>query len=214
MLNCNVLLVDDDKLILKAFASRLRKRGLNIFTLDSGVHVFETVEKENIDIILLDIVMPEITGFDVLDQIRGKYDKLEMPIIMLTGKSGESDVISALDKGANDYIAKPASVDVALARITTQMELVKLSIESAKAREVAAASAMIATYNHEFNNPLCIAISYLELYEKKKEQKHLDGVRDSLIRIQDIVKKISKITDGSLVFQDYAKSGDKGILKV
>ena len=73
------------------------------------------------DIVLLDIMMPEVSGYDVLEEVRKDWTPMELPIIMATAKDQGEDVVSAFKLGANDYITKPIDFPVALARIETQL---------------------------------------------------------------------------------------------
>ncbi len=120
----------------------------------------------------------------------------------MTSKADTVDVINSLRSGANDYITKPVNFEIALSRINTHLKLSEVSKEMAKLQELAALDAMIATYNHEINNPLAIAIGYLE-------QQDLNSVREklssSMWRIADIVKKIKTVSEKKEIeYQSYA----------
>ena len=79
--------------------------------------------KENFDLVLLDVEMPEMNGLEVLKRIRQRYSASELPVVMVTGKSRSEEIVDALELGANDYVTKPLDFPVVLARIRTQLAL-------------------------------------------------------------------------------------------
>jgi len=116
-----LLIVDDSEITRGMFARRLTRRGYDISMAESAHGLLERVRKENIDLILLDIEMPEITGIEALKALRQYYTSIQLPIIMLTVRNQSKDVIAALELGANDYLTKPIDFPIALARIKTQL---------------------------------------------------------------------------------------------
>jgi len=99
-----VLLVDDDERLRKLVKEYLEGYGYQITALPDGLSVLKTIRKESPDIIILDIMMPEQNGLDVLREIRLKYS---VPVIMLTAKGDDADRIVGLELGADDYLPKP-----------------------------------------------------------------------------------------------------------
>ena len=116
-----LLIVDDSEINRDMLARRLTRRGYEISMAESAHGLLERVRKENIDLILLDIEMPEITGLDALKALRQYYTPIQLPIIMVTARNQSEDVIVALELGANDYLTKPIDFPIALARIKTQL---------------------------------------------------------------------------------------------
>lgn len=109
-----ILAVDDEVKILEVIRAFLEKKGYVVFTAENGNTAFEILERENISLILLDLMLPEISGEDICKTIRKKS---RIPIIMLTAKSDEEDMLTGLGIGADDYIRKPFSLKELLARI-------------------------------------------------------------------------------------------------
>jgi diguanylate cyclase (GGDEF)-like protein/PAS domain S-box-containing protein len=116
-----LLIVDDSEINRDMLARRLSRRGYEISMAESAHGLLERVRKENIDLILLDIEMPEISGLDALKALRQYYTPIQLPIIMVTARNQSEDVIVALELGANDYLTKPIDFPIALARIKTQL---------------------------------------------------------------------------------------------
>jgi len=110
----NFLVVDDQKEIVEVIKAYLEKEGYNVYTAYNGKQTFEIYENENIDFLILDLMLPDIKGEEILQKIRKTS---QVPTIMLTAKSMEQDRINGLDIGADDYIVKPFSPKELLARI-------------------------------------------------------------------------------------------------
>ena len=109
-----VLLVDDDAKLRKLLREYLEGYGFEIVTLADGSSVLKTIETESPDIVILDIMLPERDGLDVLKDIRMKSS---LPVIMLTAKGEDADRIVGLELGADDYLPKPFNPRELLARI-------------------------------------------------------------------------------------------------
>jgi diguanylate cyclase (GGDEF)-like protein len=116
-----LLLVDDEAMNRDVLSRRLERSGYHVVLADSGAQALEILASERIDLVLLDVMMPGMTGIDALQRIRASRSLSELPIIMVTAKDASADIVEALDLGANDYVTKPVDYAVALARIRTQL---------------------------------------------------------------------------------------------
>jgi diguanylate cyclase (GGDEF)-like protein/PAS domain S-box-containing protein len=116
-----LLIVDDNEMNRDMLARRLARKGYVIGLADSARDLLPRVKEEGIDLLLLDIEMPDVSGLDALQSLRGSYSPTDLPIIMVTAKNQSDDIVKALEMGANDYLTKPIDFPVALARISTQL---------------------------------------------------------------------------------------------
>jgi len=116
-----LLIVDDNEMNRDMLARRLARKGYVIGVAETAQGLPERVKKDDVDLVLLDIEMPEISGLDALKTLRDHFTPAELPIIMVTAKSQSDDIVRALDLGANDYLTKPIDFPVAVARIGTQL---------------------------------------------------------------------------------------------
>jgi diguanylate cyclase (GGDEF)-like protein/PAS domain S-box-containing protein len=116
-----LLIVDDNEMNRDMLARRLARKGYDVLVANGAQELVESVKQDGIDLVLLDIEMPEITGLDALRILRKVYSAAELPVIMVTAKNQSEDIITALDLGANDYLTKPIDFPVAVARIGTQL---------------------------------------------------------------------------------------------
>lgn len=110
-----ILLVEDEKDLARALAKMLTKDGYDVDSVYDGQDGLNFASTGMYDLILLDVIMPKMNGFEVLSTIRSR--KIQTPVIMLTALSSEGDKINGLDKGADDYVAKPFSYEELAARI-------------------------------------------------------------------------------------------------
>lgn len=108
MANKKVLCVDDDSGILKYLERLLSKRGYDVVCAQGGVRALETLKEQTVNLIILDIRMPGMDGYQVLDEIR-YTDHASVPVIMLTARDKDEDVIKGYREGADYYITKPFS---------------------------------------------------------------------------------------------------------
>ena len=120
-----VLIVDDNPKNVQLLAKLLSDNGYTIETAMSGVEALELVEEDEFDLILLDIMMPVMDGFEVCDKIKQKETNKDLPIIFLTAKTDIESISMAFSKGGWDYLTNPFNTEELLARVHTQIELKK-----------------------------------------------------------------------------------------
>ncbi|GIX49355.1 MAG: hypothetical protein KatS3mg131_3566 [Candidatus Tectimicrobiota bacterium] len=118
-----LLVVDDNALNRDMLARRLARRGYTVTVAADGQQALQLLEAQRFDLLLLDVMMPGLSGLDVLRLLRQRYAAAELPVIMATAKDQSSDIVTALQLGANDYVTKPLDFPVVLARIETQLAL-------------------------------------------------------------------------------------------
>ena len=117
----SLLVVDDNEANRDALSRRLRQHGYEATMAADGREALALLPQSNFDLVLLDVEMPGLSGFDVLAQLRANYSRTQLPVIMVTARTAGDDVIEALKIGANDYLTKPIDFQVALARIETHL---------------------------------------------------------------------------------------------
>ena len=114
----NILVVDDEKLIVKGLAFSLEQDGNKVDTAFDGEEALQKIRENEYDMILLDLMLPKLNGYEVCEKVR---EFSAVPIIMLTAKSEDTDKITGLDCGADDYMTKPFNVLELKARINAVM---------------------------------------------------------------------------------------------
>jgi signal transduction histidine kinase len=131
-----ILAVDDDKVNLQVVKSQLHQYQVSL--AESGAEALEILEKEGpFDLVILDIMMPKMSGYEVCRRIRQKFKPNELSVILLTAKNQVSDLVTGLESGANDFLTKPISRRELLARVKTHLELIHVTRQLKEAQEKA-----------------------------------------------------------------------------
>lgn len=126
----------DDEFLNRAIMCRLLKNaGFDTVEASNGIEALEAIVSTEFDLILLDIVMPEMNGFDVLKTLRRQYSELDLPVIMVTANDEAEQVVKAFETGANDYINKPIDPGVTMARINMHLQFAKSRADLRKSEE-------------------------------------------------------------------------------
>lgn len=119
----HILIVDDIEENQELLKRRLERKGYAAIVAESGQCALDTIAKGGVDLVLLDIMMPGMSGLETLERLRRDTNRGSLPVIMVSAKSESEDVVKALERGANDYISKPIDFPVAFARIETHLHL-------------------------------------------------------------------------------------------
>ncbi|MGB3534971.1 MAG: SpoIIE family protein phosphatase [Microcoleaceae cyanobacterium] len=129
--NITVLIVDDEPINLQVLVNNLSLQNYSIIRATNGEEALEMIQQGlEPDIILLDVMMPKMTGYEVTQKLRESFPATELPILLLTAKTQVKDIVAGLEVGANDYLTKPISKDELLARIRTHLNLSHLREEN------------------------------------------------------------------------------------
>jgi len=117
----SLLVVDDNRANRDMLSRRLALQGYRVTVAENGHEAVAHAERDAFDLILLDVEMPGVSGFAVLERLRQTRSQTQLPIIMVTGRTDDGDIVEAFRLGANDYVTKPIDFPVALARIATHL---------------------------------------------------------------------------------------------
>lgn len=136
-INQPILVVDDDFANLQAMINLFKLEGYSIVVVNRGQLALEELSK-NADffLVILDITMPDISGYEVLSKIRERFTPFELPVLMLTAKNRVTDMKMSMDNGANDYVGKPFEAEELMARVQSLTRL-RASVKTAKDAEIA-----------------------------------------------------------------------------
>jgi DNA-binding response OmpR family regulator len=113
----HILIVDDEEDILELIEFNLVREGYRVTGVLTGEDAIKTIQKEKIDLMVLDLMLPGIDGFEVTKQIKNNASIPDVPIIILSAKGEEADVVTGLELGADDYVSKPFSPKILVARV-------------------------------------------------------------------------------------------------
>lgn len=179
-MNTKILVVDDSKFIIKLLTDILEKENYTVYSCDNGTSVKEIANKIKPDVILLDIVMPIIDGFEICKLLMRERELKDIPVIMITAKTDSSDIKKALGLGAFDYIKKPIDDVEVIARVQSAL---RFKEQQDKLREMAMKDGLTGLYNHT-----CLIELFHEEYNNQDDKGR--GISFVMIDI-DFFKKFN-----------------------
>ena len=179
-----LLIVDDKPQNLRLISDFLAEQGFELMLSRSGAQALEKVRMEPPDLVLLDLRMPEMDGFEVCRRLKADPDTSDIPVIFMTAVDDTAHKVEGFALGAVDYITKPIQREELLARIRHHLQLHRLQLElSAKSEDLARKNEELEAYGrtiaHSLKTPLATATRFLEILHKFKadnlsqEQRHL-----------------------------------------
>jgi CheY-like chemotaxis protein len=131
-----ILAIDDERMNREFYCGLLSDKGYNVLQAPTGESALEILKGEHIDLVLLDVMMPGISGFDVLKNIRDSRKLQSLPVIIITGLADREDRLKGLRLGADDFITKPFDVDELLAKVESQIRLASLRNQIFEKRKI------------------------------------------------------------------------------
>lgn len=190
-----ILVVDDDENNRDLLLRRLALEGHTLESAAGGRQALQMIGSRAYDLVLLDIMMPEMNGIEVLGLLREKHAPTALPVIMATAKDESQDVADALKIGANDYVTKPLDMVVLLARIQTQLRLLWYQVESERLGRLREEFMQIAS--HDLKSPLSHVIGYgnLIVETEQDEAEPNEEVLDFSRRIIDSAGSMQRIIE-------------------
>ncbi|MCL2744281.1 MAG: ATP-binding protein, partial [Planctomycetaceae bacterium] len=202
-----ILTVDDEPVNIQVLFNMLSMCDFSVEKAFNGQEALELFEKgERFDLVLLDVMMPKLSGYDVCKRLRKTHSLLDLPIIMLTAKNQIQDVILGFRSGANDYVSKPFEKDVLIARINTLLEL-KTAMTAAEAA-IKAKTLFLANMSHELRTPLNAVVGLTELLKNTSmdntQRYYIDKMHQATLVLLALIENIldfSKIEAGKTRLQ-------------
>jgi two-component system, sensor histidine kinase and response regulator len=200
-----ILVVDDQPINVQLLKRKLEREGMQVVAAYSGQEALDLVQKEKPELILLDVMMPDMDGIEVCQRLQDNEDTRSIPIIFVTARSSKEGKLEGLGVGAVDYITKPIDLDETLARVQTQLrfaaitkEVIDLQRRLTEARRAATIGAVTQGIAHNLNNLLGVIIGYLDLiktYNEKPElvKKNAQHVEDAVQRIVSIIRQLGTL---------------------
>lgn len=213
-MNANVLIVDDDEDIRNMIAIYLANEGIHFLKCSDGIQALELLEENKIDLILLDIMMPELDGFQACIRIR---DRSKAPIIFMSAKSEDMDKIQGLTVGADDYIVKPFNPLELMSRVKAQLRRYKQYNDFSEqeccqyrdlivnriSRQVWVNEAAIHLTPKEYdileflimNKGMTLTLK--QIYEKVWKEEYFQNDKTLLVHISNLRDKLEKYSNGT-----------------
>ena len=204
----NILVADDDHEIAELAEIYLKNEGYNVYKAYSGIEALSILEYNDIHLVILDVMMPGMDGLEICKRIRENHN---IPIIMLSAKSADSDIIAGLQTGADDYVTKPFNPQELLARVNSQLRrFLKLNPNSGPSAELSVRGLTIDKINHRaelFGKPISLTpiefdiicllmenqgkvFSTQEIFESIWKEKFFDSNNTVMVHIRNIRDKL------------------------
>ncbi len=200
-----ILVVDDQPINVQLLKRKLEREGMQVIVAYSGQEALDLVARDKPELILLDVMMPEMDGIEVCQRLQANEETRSIPVIFVTARTSKEGKLEGLGVGAVDYITKPIDLDETLARVQTQLrfaainrEIIDLQRRLAESRRAATIGAVTQGIAHNLNNLLGVVIGYLDLikaYADKPElvRKNAQNVEDAVQRIVVIIRQLSSL---------------------
>lgn len=200
-----VLVVDDEPVNVQLLQRKLQWDGLEVLTAGDGQACLDIAKEKLPDLILLDVMMPGMGGFEVCQKLREDESTKSIPVIFVTAQNSKEGKLEGLQAGAVDYITKPIDLEETTARVRAQLkylainqENVELTRRLGESRRAAAIGALTQGIAHNLNNMLGVVMGYLELAkanhtDPEKVLKNIARVENAGNRIVGIIKQLSTV---------------------
>lgn len=196
--NFKVLIVDDISENLVIVGNILREKGIQVSIADSGEQVIKSVSYLMPDLILLDVLMPEMDGYEVCKILKSNPKTKDITIIFLTAKSDSDDVIKGFEFGAVDYITKPFNSGELLSRVFTHLELIEAREQLKELNKTK--NKFFSIIAHDLKNPFNTLIGFSEYLLKYFDTFDDDEKKEYIKTIRDSSKKTFKLLENLLIW--------------
>ncbi|MCR4408111.1 MAG: response regulator [Anaerolineae bacterium] len=198
-----ILLIDDDQEVAGIVVRFLKSEGYSVQHANNGRAGLDIIEQEIPDLLLLDVSLPDLDGYEICRRLRGDARTEQLNILMLTGRGSVNARVTGLGSGANDYLIKPFDPQELLARIQAQLRLKALRERLVQMEKIATIGQMVITLSHEINNPLTAIVWHAELLHERMESlpnippdvlTSLEAIEHEAHRIREVMTRLARVT--------------------
>jgi two-component system, sensor histidine kinase and response regulator len=200
-----ILVIDDQPINVQLLKRKLEREGLQVAAAYSGREGLDVIGKNKPDLILLDVMMPDMDGIEVCQRLQANEETRSIPVIFITARTTKESKLEGLAVGAVDYITKPIDLDETLARVQTQLrfvtinrEMVDLQRRLQEVRRAATIGAVTEGIAHNLNNLLSLVIGHLDLIKLSFDrpadvQRNIGQIDTAVHRIVGIVRQLTSL---------------------
>lgn len=200
-----VLVVDDELINVQVLTNYLSLQNYAVSQAFNGFEALDAVEEIEPDLVLLDVMMPKISGYEVCKKIRERYPAHELPVVLLTAKNQSSDLVAGFESGANDYLTKPIDKNELLARVKTHLRLAKINVAYGRfvphefLRFLEKESIIDVQLGDHMQHEMTILFSdirsFTDLSEEMSPQENFNFLNSYLGRVSPIIRQYNGFID-------------------
>ena len=203
--NGKILIIDDNIDTVELLKKRLRSEGYDTAEAHDGEAGLNKVEEYEPDLILLDVMMPKLNGYEVCNRLKTEKKTNHIPILMLTAKDAIPDKIKGLNIGADDYMTKPFNYKELSARIKSLLEKKDAKEKLVEEKKVEALEDMLDQVSHEILNPLVSVGGFARrvfksLPEDSDNRKYMDIILKNVTALEKMVKQLGELKSATLSY--------------
>ena len=204
-----ILAVDDDERNLALLSAKLDRDGYELATARNGIEALQQVTSFHPDLIIMDVMMPRMDGYEALRHLKSREETRYIPVIMLTGRAEVEDKVLGFEVGAEDYINKPYSLLEVSARVKSLLRMRALQTKLRETEKVAALGEMVDGIAHEIRNPLtAIGGIARRLFEHETEPQHREYAQWIIKSVERLERMIERIDEYKRILVSTLVKGD------
>jgi len=204
-----ILIVDDDEQNLTLLSIKMEREGYEVAKASNGFEAIDRVCSYKPDLIIMDVMMPGMDGYEALRRIKSNEESRYIPVIMLTGRTDVEDKIMGFEVGAEDYISKPFSLVEVAARVKSLLRMRALQNKLRDTEKMAALGEMVDGIAHDVRNPL-VTIGGLarRLYEHETEETHKVYASRIIEAVERLERMLTRIDEYKRILSTTLVEGD------
>lgn len=195
-----ILVVDDSTEMVERITALLAAHGYEVSRAFDGDEAIAAAKREPFDLILMDVVMPRMSGLTACRVLRADPSTGAVPIVLLTSEDDPETIVRGLAAGANDYVLKTIGRDELVARVGRHLTTYATHRQNISKERLLAIGQIAISVQHEINNPLTSVLGFIELVLRQKDlsersRNYLLTAREEALRIREILDQLSNVQD-------------------
>jgi len=194
-----ILVVEDHRPLLEAIRGILGAEGYTVLAATDGVQALQVMEKVRPDLIVADIVMPQMDGYALYEEVRARPDWVPIPFIFLTAKAGQEDILKGKRLGAEDYITKPFVAQELVVAVRARLERAWAIREATEAEFDQLKQQIVTILSHELRTPLTYVRGYTELALEDISSLSFDTLQQMLLGIKRGADRLTRLAEDLLL---------------